>query len=699
MRAKRNLRHTPIASVAAATLLAAAIPAGAQQIIESYTARIGAEDRRNSSGMPLERVEQFLQQDRANVNRFGVLHRGDRADGFFTTLERRSDMSRLLAGGRIAPDARAAILAGQEPLLRVEIHGVGGRAQFVTVDLVDDPRPITGDEEPSIAAAESTEPPQEREEIARPPRRTGQGEVPSGPLRGSVPANPAPTLPGIPPFDAALGCELTQRGGYRLRCRGANGEGVPSERLQGVRSQLAIHTLGCDVAVIDGHPNSDGGAACFLDLFGINQTRLTGRQQMQLATLAGFVRREDIIARLARMGYVLASERAVADASEAESGSTGASPLRASPTAQEQRVWEAYGLRLDEENRRAFVSEIRPDGPAAQQGLRPGDRLDGNDIWGANRTKKATLDGLTARLEQAPERGLLLYIVPDGGRFQEQITLVPSTAGAPSLEIPPALRVAMATPGFAALMRGDGSAPRRAEDIAAMDALWAISRHRNGCAGPGAVTIPVSIQSTTVTRDGVGIVRNQQSSTSMTEITVRRAFEGWTRSKIDLFPRGVISRPAQAVLDAINIEGCTGASMAALDRALSDHLGVQPREGATEATATPAGIIPPTKDAFMAACIPMQREHDRRRGAQHVERGGVTACFCSEHAGRAIGDGELYTALREADLMGNSGISILQSRPDSVREEFGTAFSACYRAPSGSELRLEVEAIWRRMGI
>ena len=82
----------------AAVIAALALPAHAQQI-GAYHAEIGPEDRRNSRGVALGDPGAILQQDRANVHRFGIRHGGDDVDGFFGDRGLRSRIPQLLAAG------------------------------------------------------------------------------------------------------------------------------------------------------------------------------------------------------------------------------------------------------------------------------------------------------------------------------------------------------------------------------------------------------------------------------------------------------------------------------------------------------------------------------------------------------------------------------------------------------------------------
>lgn len=107
----------------------------AQQVIDSYVAVIGPQDRTNSSGAALTRPAQILAQDRANFHRFGIRQTGDTADQTFLTTQGRAQMEGLLGNGFVDPAAAQAILGGQNAPVLVEVLGSGGRATALRVTL------------------------------------------------------------------------------------------------------------------------------------------------------------------------------------------------------------------------------------------------------------------------------------------------------------------------------------------------------------------------------------------------------------------------------------------------------------------------------------------------------------------------------------------------------------------------------------
>lgn len=64
--------------------------AKAEQYLFEYYALLSTQDTYNSRGTPLGDVCAIVQQDRANVHKFGRIDSGDQIDPFFTTPDRRA---------------------------------------------------------------------------------------------------------------------------------------------------------------------------------------------------------------------------------------------------------------------------------------------------------------------------------------------------------------------------------------------------------------------------------------------------------------------------------------------------------------------------------------------------------------------------------------------------------------------------------
>ncbi|MEX1663357.1 hypothetical protein AB4874_17245 [Thioclava sp. 15-R06ZXC-3] len=129
-----GLRH--LARLAVVLSLSPSTAAIAQQVVDSYVAVIGPQDRFNSSGAALTQPGQILAQDRANFHRFGIRQDGDTADRTFLTTEKRARIPALLGSGSVDPAVARAILGGQDAPVLVEVLGSAGRATGLRVTLV-----------------------------------------------------------------------------------------------------------------------------------------------------------------------------------------------------------------------------------------------------------------------------------------------------------------------------------------------------------------------------------------------------------------------------------------------------------------------------------------------------------------------------------------------------------------------------------
>lgn len=122
--------RTALASLLAFWLLVP--PAGAQQLLDSYHALLSWNDHYNSQGARLTQPWQVIQQDRANMHRFGRADPQDQRDGYFASPANRASAERMFLRGRVDPGVAAAIVNG-EVMVHVEVWGQGGSGDFLTV--------------------------------------------------------------------------------------------------------------------------------------------------------------------------------------------------------------------------------------------------------------------------------------------------------------------------------------------------------------------------------------------------------------------------------------------------------------------------------------------------------------------------------------------------------------------------------------
>lgn len=356
----------------------------------------------------------------------------------------------------------------------------------------------------------------------------------------------------------------------------------------------------------------------------------------------------------------------------------------------QQIAWDRFGIYFQEHNHTAFVAALEPNGAAAQQGAKVGDVLRGTDIMGASKGLNGVLQAFAAA-GQRDTPTILMYVFDADSGWQREYQLTAAAPGERAASIPPALRgAATSHKGLMAILRADPSLSEP-YDVAhdAMLALQAISLHVKNCSGPRAVTIPVQITTTTTTRDGFGTYKGSETDQYSEQLRVRPEFAPWARANIRIYPPQPISTVRSAVLDLIQQEGCSGAGFRQLEAGLAAVMGVSLPDTAPEAS---TGGIPGDASAFIASCYPAQFRLAKSQGYDIAERGAAQICMCQEHAARHMNDAELYSSLRIAD------VRYYEANPQ-IHDAFGEAFTQCYRAPEGSELRRKVEALWRELNI
>lgn len=118
-----------------AAILAVTLPvaAQAQQLIGSYYATLGPNDLYNSSGTRLGDFGAILQQDRANVHRFGIYDPLDQGDPYFGNRNVRSQIPNIWRYGAGAQTIPGNLSAGYAQDIYVEIYGYGSTVQYIVV--------------------------------------------------------------------------------------------------------------------------------------------------------------------------------------------------------------------------------------------------------------------------------------------------------------------------------------------------------------------------------------------------------------------------------------------------------------------------------------------------------------------------------------------------------------------------------------
>lgn len=105
--------------------------------ITSYYADLDAADMRNSRGVALSDVAAILQQDRANVHRFGIAQEGDEVDRIFADRDMRARIPTLYANGPKVDGVAAWVAGGDSLRVYVSVCGVKSRIDYLIVNFGD----------------------------------------------------------------------------------------------------------------------------------------------------------------------------------------------------------------------------------------------------------------------------------------------------------------------------------------------------------------------------------------------------------------------------------------------------------------------------------------------------------------------------------------------------------------------------------
>lgn len=114
-------------AVLAASPMAQAAGGG---VLESYVARLSAQDHFNSQGVRLTTAAGIIRQDRANYHVYGQRDPEDEDDSFFASRANRARLEALLLAGRSDPGAIREVVNGQ-PLVRVDVYRRSVRVEIL----------------------------------------------------------------------------------------------------------------------------------------------------------------------------------------------------------------------------------------------------------------------------------------------------------------------------------------------------------------------------------------------------------------------------------------------------------------------------------------------------------------------------------------------------------------------------------------
>ena len=108
----------------------------ADELMESYVARLSATDHFNSEGDRLNSPALIIRQDRANFHKYHERDSEDEGDSYFSNAHNREVLQRLLERGRTSKSVYRTIVNGT-PLIKVDIYRSGG-GDYINVTIISD---------------------------------------------------------------------------------------------------------------------------------------------------------------------------------------------------------------------------------------------------------------------------------------------------------------------------------------------------------------------------------------------------------------------------------------------------------------------------------------------------------------------------------------------------------------------------------
>lgn len=123
--------------IAAAAFLLLRAQGFADDLVESYVARLSPRDHFSSKGERLQSPAAVIRQDRANYYVYNIRDDEDEPDTFFANKANRERLEQLLEHGRSQPSAVRRVLNGT-PLIKVLIYRDNAGREYINVTVVSD---------------------------------------------------------------------------------------------------------------------------------------------------------------------------------------------------------------------------------------------------------------------------------------------------------------------------------------------------------------------------------------------------------------------------------------------------------------------------------------------------------------------------------------------------------------------------------
>jgi hypothetical protein len=129
-----NLKFPALAAVAFALLHAQGF---ADELRESYVARLSARDHFSSRGERLPSAAEVIRQDRANYYVYNIRDDEDEPDTFFANKANRARLEQLLEHGRSESSAVRRVMSGT-PLIKVMVYRDDAGRDYINVTVISD---------------------------------------------------------------------------------------------------------------------------------------------------------------------------------------------------------------------------------------------------------------------------------------------------------------------------------------------------------------------------------------------------------------------------------------------------------------------------------------------------------------------------------------------------------------------------------
>jgi hypothetical protein len=110
-------------------------PAFADNLVDSYAARLGRSDHFNSYGEHLRSPAAIIRQDRANFHVFGRIDPEDESDSFFVSKRNRATLESLVRNSPLSDDVLDEIVNG-EPLVEITIWRRDSGRDYIEIKIL-----------------------------------------------------------------------------------------------------------------------------------------------------------------------------------------------------------------------------------------------------------------------------------------------------------------------------------------------------------------------------------------------------------------------------------------------------------------------------------------------------------------------------------------------------------------------------------